>query len=135
MADPHYILDSYAILALLNNEPGAERIASLLIQARNNKVALHMSLLNLGEVAYIIQRRWGEKKVRMMLTYLDNSGIIYEEVGKDRILAAAHLKAQFPIAYADAFAAALANEYSATLLTGDPEFRALTTLLNVEWLA
>ena len=134
MANQHYILDSYAILALLNDEPGAERVASLLTQARNQEITLRMSLLNLGEVAYIVERRQGQEKTRTLLAYLDDIGIMYEEVSRERILAAAHLKAQFPIAYADAFAAALAREYSATLLTGDPEFSALTALTNVEWL-
>ncbi len=50
------------------------------------------------------------------------------------MLAAAHLKARFPIALADAFAAALAQELEAPLLTGDPEFKALEETLTIYWL-
>jgi predicted nucleic acid-binding protein len=50
-------------------------------------------------------------------------------------MAAAHLKAGFSISYADAFAAATAQMHHAILLTGDPEFKALGELLQVEWLA
>jgi uncharacterized protein with PIN domain len=134
LSDHRFVLDSYAILALLNNEAGATRVASLLNQAKDQEINLHMSLINLGEVAYIVERRHGQEKVRTMLAYLENVGILYEEASKERILAAAHLKARFSIAYADAFAAALAGEYSATLLTGNPEFRASSTVLHVEWL-
>jgi uncharacterized protein len=49
--------------------------------------------------------------------------------------AAAHLKAQYPIAYADAFALALAQSKEATLLTGDLEFRQAEKEVSIEWLA
>ena len=49
-------------------------------------------------------------------------------------LAAAHLKAQHPISYADAFVVALAQQMQATLLTGDPEFSQVESLVAVEWL-
>ena len=49
-------------------------------------------------------------------------------------LAAAHLKAHHSIAYADAFAAALALQSSAVLVTGDPEFRHLEDVVEIHWL-
>ncbi len=56
------------------------------------------------------------------------------EANRRRILAAAHLRTNHPIAYADAFAAALAQEFNAVLITGDPEFRALGGAAAIEWL-
>jgi len=52
-------------------------------------------------------------------------------------LAAAHLKTDCPIAYADCFAAALSQLKNATLVTGDPEFSKIKADRNVqiEWLA
>jgi predicted nucleic acid-binding protein len=49
-------------------------------------------------------------------------------------LAAAHLKANHRLSYADAFAAALAREYNAAVVTGDPEFRALGDKVRLAWL-
>jgi predicted nucleic acid-binding protein len=135
VAHNQYILDSYAILALVNDEPGAERVAFLLKQASDPHYVVAMSLNNLGEVAYIIERRWGIEKTQITLAYLEATGIQFVEVEKNRVLSAAHLKAKYPIAYADAFAAALAIEMGATLLTGDPEFQALSSQLDIEWLA
>jgi ribonuclease VapC len=129
-----YVLDSYAILALLNDESGAERVASLLKQASDLEYMVAMSLINLGEVSYIVERRWGIEKTQITLAYLEATNIQFAEVEKNRVLAAAHLKAKYPIAYADAFAAALAIELEATLITGDPEFQALSSLFDIEWL-
>ena len=44
-----------------------------------------------------------------------------EVPGESRIIAAARIKAEHPMAYADAFAAATAIAHEATLWTGDPE--------------
>jgi hypothetical protein len=51
-------------------------------------------------------------------------------------LAAAHIKMDCPIAYADCFAAALSKVKNASLVTGDPEFRKIKADFNVkvEWL-
>jgi predicted nucleic acid-binding protein len=46
---------------------------------------------------------------------------------------AASLKGRFPIAYADAFAAALAQKYNCPLVTGDPELR-LVDQLELDWI-
>lgn len=133
--DNYYILDSYAILALLNDEPSAPRIEMLLQQAQRNEITLSMSLINLGEIAYIIERRWGQEKLRIVLAYLEEAPIKIVPATKERVFAAAHFKARYPIAYADAFAVALAKESSATLLTGDPEFQIISNQITVEWLS
>ena len=54
-------------------------------------------------------------------------------VERELALTAAHIKAKHPLAYADAFAAALAMREEATLVTGDPEFKALDQFLTIEW--
>ena len=49
-------------------------------------------------------------------------------------LEAAHIKASHPLSYADAFVVAVAINQKAIVLTGDPEFESVETLVNVEWL-
>jgi hypothetical protein len=49
------------------------------------------------------------------------------------VLAAAHIKVQHPLAYLDAFAVALPQTKKATLLTGDPEMRAVERGTRIEW--
>jgi ribonuclease VapC len=56
-------------------------------------------------------------------------------VERELALMAAHIKAEHAIAYADTFAAALAQRAGATLVTGDPEFKLLDGVLDIHWLA
>ena len=79
-----------------------------------------MSWLNLGEVAYQIERRHGTAEAAEVIRRL-RAALLLDDVTPERVLAAAHLKAEHPIAFADCFAAATATAHGATLLTGDPE--------------
>jgi predicted nucleic acid-binding protein len=79
-----------------------------------------MSWINLGEVAYIIERLAGAEKAREVVQDLRRR-LTLDLPTQARILEAAHIKALFPMAYADAFAVATAIAHGGTLLTGDPE--------------
>jgi len=79
-----------------------------------------MSWLDLGEVAYQLERRHGHPEAADVVRRL-RSALILDNVSPERVLAAARLKAEHPIAFADCFAAATAAACGSTLLTGDPE--------------
>ncbi len=130
-----WVLDSFAILALLGGEPGGEAVAQLLRQASAEESRILMTWVNLGEVAYIVERRWGEGRLQQALAMLERTGLEIVPAGRDLTLAAAHIKAKHPIAYADAFAAALAMQTKATLVTGDPEFELLKDVVSIHWLS
>lgn len=132
-----YVLDSFAWLAYLRDEPGGVRVLELLesiLDENEGADSAYMSLINMGEVLYAIEREDGLGVAVSALAELDGSPIQMVEVTRNRVLAAAHLKASYRISYADAFAAALCEELDATLLTGDPEFRSLEHRINIEWL-
>ena len=129
-----YVLDSFALLALLGREPGGDEMAHLLKEAQAGEARLLMTWVNLGEVAYIVRRRWGEKRLHRMLATLEATALEVMPVGRELTLAAARIKAEYPLAYADAFAAALAEQAGATLVTGDPEFRLLEESIHIRWL-
>lgn len=130
-----FVLDSYAVFALIQREAGSKRVLELLHQAREGEHILLMSLINLGEVAYHVERRFGVEAVHRLIIQIERAPIQLAGVNRSTVLAAAHLKANHAIAYADAFAAALAQEHNATLVTGDPEFRLLEKVLRIEWLS
>jgi ribonuclease VapC len=132
--DEACVLDSFAVLALLGGEPGSEEVAHLLQQAQEGAMRLLMTWVNFGEVAYIVERRWGQGQLHQMLAGLEETALEVVPVGRELALAAAHVKAEHPLAYADAFAAALAAKTEATLVTGDPEFRLLEDTLRIHWL-
>jgi ribonuclease VapC len=121
-------------LALLNNEPGAARVDELLHLAGDGSIQVYMSLINLGEVLYIVERRLGKERMRSMMAYLDATPLKWVEADRKRVLASAHIKAMYPLAYADVFCVSLACELSATIITSDPEFKPLSELVVIEWL-
>lgn len=129
-----FVLDSFALLALLREEPGAAAVRDLAAKAIDGEIKLLMSEINLGEVFYHTERCYGADEAVETLVEIEAMPIQMVGITRARVLAAAHLKANFPIAYADAFAAALAQEHDAILVTGDPEFRELGEALLVEWL-
>ena len=79
-----------------------------------------MSWINLGEVAYVVERRAGPDRAHRVVREL-RQRLMLDVPTEVRILEAAHLKAGHAMAYADAFAVATAIAHGATLLTGDPE--------------
>jgi predicted nucleic acid-binding protein len=129
-----YVLDSFALLALLGKEEGSDLVADLLQQTQADKIQTRMTWVNVGEVAYIVERRWGTGQVYQVLGTLEATKIDIIPVERSLALAAAHIKAEHPLAYADAFAAALAMAEEATLVTGDPEFKPLEKSLLIQWI-
>ena len=98
-----YILDSFALLAYLENEPGAAIVQAKLQAATNQATLLYLSTINLGELLYIIERERGLTAAQLALAQLQQLPIQRLEASLARILAAAHIKAHVPISYADAF--------------------------------
>ena len=132
---PIYILDSFALLAFLEGEPSADRIQVILQAAQEARAQVYLSVINLGEVLYITERERSLVTAQQVLAVIEQLPLELLDASQTRVLAAAHIKANYPIAYADAFAVAAAQEFQATVVTGDPEFAKVTALIRVEWLA
>lgn len=110
------VLDSWAVVRYLEDaSPAAEAFTDLLGQERPL-----MSWINLGEVHYVLRRLHGEDAATE--TVRDLRDVIDARLPDERLVVdAARIKADHPMAYADAFAAALTVANDATLWTGDPE--------------
>jgi len=129
-----FILDSYAILAYLGGEAGEGRVKEILNDASLGKSHVLLSLINLGEVAYITERERGLAKAQEVLAIIEQLPIEILPVNRQTVLAAAHNKAQYPIAYADAFVITAAQSHEGVVLTGDPEFEAVKDIVPIEWI-
>ncbi len=134
MRKPIYVLDSFAILAYFQAEPGGTKVKELLKQAKAEDAVTSLSLINLGEVIYNTGRKLGDDRAREILDDIMLLPIQLAEVTMARVLAAAQIKTQYPISYADAFAVALAQELNATIVTGDPEFKQVESIVTLFWL-
>ena len=130
-----YILDAYAVVAWLEKEKGYLRVVELLGKAHKKELKLAMSVVNFGEVFYRTAKMHGieeAKRVEGRLRILPIE--IIAPLEERLVMHAAYLKAQYPISYVDAFAAALTEQEKATLLTGDPDFKRVEKKIKIEWL-
>jgi len=128
------VLDSYAVMTFLEDEPGADLVRGLILKAEEGSVKLLMSVVNLGEVWYSIARTTSPETADQYVREIQ--GMAIETVDADWQLTrqAAAFKAEGNIAYGDCFAAALAKDRKADLVTGDKEFKVLEGEINVTWL-
>lgn len=132
-----YVLDSFALLAYLEGEAGMRKVRAALEGAAAGRARVYLSLISLGEVLYVVERERGLVAAQRTLAVVDQLPLEVLAVTRPTVLAAAHVKARFPLAYADAFVAAAAQEREAVVMTGDPEFGPLADagLVAVEWLS
>lgn len=128
------VLDSWALLAYFEKEPGCDRVTELFKEAAEEEKDLLISVVNWGEVLYVIERKHGKEK-REAIDHLMNQ-MHLEVVDADQTLTreAAHLKASGKLSYADCFAAALARTHKATLVTGDRDFKQVESEIKILWL-
>ena len=129
-----FILDSYALLAYLEGEEGADKVKNFLVEAASGTSRTLLSLINLGEVVYITERERGLTNAQEVLAIVEQLPIEILPVDRQTVLEAAHLKAHYPIAYADAFTIAAAQAHGGLIVTGDPEFKVVSELVRIEWL-
>ena len=134
MQESVLVLDSFAVVALLEEQAAAATVAGLLEDAQANRRVLWMTTVNLGEVWYILARRKSEEVADQELARLLEIGILVADVDWVLTRRAARLKTKYRLAYADCFAAALAQQLRCKVVTGDPEFRQLEKEVKVQWL-
>jgi predicted nucleic acid-binding protein len=132
MASP--VLDSFALLAYLRDENGAESIQTLLEKANREDSPLLMTHVSYAEVKYIVLRKDGKEAWSEVESTLGSLPVEFAPTTQALADAAANFKAHHRISLADAFAAALAQEKKAELITGDPEFKALEKEIKIIWL-
>lgn len=133
--DNAYVLDSYALLAHLENETRGAEVTNLLKNATwSNDIELYMSVVNLGEDYYITMRERGEEKAEEVLSFIKLLPLHIIEVDLEATIAASKLKSRYSVAYANCFAASLAKQKDVKVITGDPEFKKLEEEIRVEWI-
>ncbi|MBI1919971.1 MAG: type II toxin-antitoxin system VapC family toxin [Geobacter sp.] len=127
------LFDSFALLRFFHREPGAEKVRGLLAESLESAQERLISAINVGELIYIVQRRFGEQEKLQMLVHLQALEFTILPCPNDLIFRAAELKARYAVSYADAFALASAIEQGADLVTGDPEFKQVEHLVKIIW--
>jgi ribonuclease VapC len=115
-------------------EPGYQKVKSLMVACREGSASGYINRVNLGEVHYKTIRVLGLEGAKDFMENFARLPITIVLPDEPLIWKASELKAQYPISYADCFAAATALIHDASVVTGDPEFKKLTKILSVDWL-
>jgi len=134
MDKPLLVLDSFALLAFFQAEPAGLRVKEIIEQAIRREIHVAITVVNLGEVVYRTVRQHGLERAQQVLAKIEEYQLATVDVDRDLALAAALLKARYRMGYADCFAAALAQQLDATIVTGDPDFRQVEASVAIEWL-
>jgi len=129
-----YVFDASALFAFLRDRPGASKVDELLKEARRGRTKLLMSAVNYGEVYGLILREYGAEQALTAVHAVSPLPIEMLDATPQRAFKAADLKVKHKLYYADSFAAALAIEHKATLVTSDSDFRRLGHAFPVVWL-
>ncbi len=94
-----------------------------------------MNDINIGETFYILARERGLDKAEYFINaILPNLPIIKIGNAFSEVMEAAKIRAQYPISYADCFAVATAIREKAVIITGDPDFKHVEKIVEIDWL-
>jgi predicted nucleic acid-binding protein len=129
------ILDSFAVLAWIQDEPGAQTVEDLLYEAQDEAERVLLNIINLGEVYYCCARVQDISFACDIIEKIRLLPVTIYPCPNDLVLEAAAIKAQFPISYADAFIVATAIRENARIVTGDPDFKKVKHLIEIVWLS
>ena len=123
-----FVLDSSALMALIENEDGADRVESILRVER-----VFLPFLALLEVHYITrqERGQGEADHRYALLKQLPCEILWQ-LDEPTLLTASRFKAGHQMSLSDAIIAAFAQRHSAVLVHKDPELDALAGEVELE---
>ncbi len=116
--DRVYVFDACAVVALLDNEPGAMLVEELL-ESQNQRCIIHV--INACEVYYHLWRLAGESRAGQLEAILNGYGFVLSDLLSSELwYAAGKLKAQWRrVSLADCFCLALAIHEKGTLVTSD----------------
>ncbi len=123
-----YLLDTSALLTLIEDEAGAARVETLF---REHDILIPW--LCLMEVHYISRQERGSREADERYAFFRATGAqILWETSEPVLLTASRYKAEHKLSFADMVIAAFASVAGATLVHKDPEYEVLESELKLE---
>jgi predicted nucleic acid-binding protein len=127
-----YVLDTSALLTVLNNEPGVETVLSILEAAHSGEARVYLPFMALMELEYLSLRQRSQEATRRILTLVEAWPVEVEESTQEWRQEAARVKASASISLADAWTCSLACLVDAELVHKDPEYDAVPGLKTLQ---
>jgi predicted nucleic acid-binding protein len=117
-----YLLDTSALLALYQDESGADTVAGLFAARGRGEAGIYVSFMSIYEITYLAMARGETQNASSLVWRVRSLGM--EEIWPDDDLLrqAASIKAQGGLSVSDSWTAASAAATEAVLVHRDPEF-------------
>ena len=128
------VLDASALIAYLEKESGYEKVKEALVKASETEKPILMSVVNWGEVYYILIKEYGPDKAREVIALIETFPLDIVPDDKETAKQAAYYKAVKKLPYADSFAAAVSKIHKAELMTADKEFKLVEDEIKIAWI-
>ena len=129
------VFDAFPFLVLVRRQNGWQIVQDTVDNAADHNERHLVSLINLGEAYYMLLREEGEEIAERFLAGVMASAFEIVIPSFEQMKRAGHFKARGGLSYADAYAAALAEEHHVPILTGDPEFKDVEKHgIDIDWL-
>ena len=130
-----YVLDASAILRYLDNEAGADRVATIIKAHIAGEARAIVPDLHWGEIAGVVYKRHGTDVMEKVISRLDAFGFESASVTRGRAMDAAIIKVQTGIPYADALGVQLASDSSEHIfITADFDVKPAANCVRIEFL-
>lgn len=127
-----FILDTSAVLTLLNREDGLDAFLTLLDKAKDGQATLFLPFMVLMELEYLLLRKMSAEETLAILMLVSAWPVQIQESTEEWRYQAAQIKARSPLSVADSWVASLAIIYQAELVHKDPEFEQVPGLAMVK---
>jgi predicted nucleic acid-binding protein len=124
-----FVLDTSAILTVLNQEDGLETVVELLDKAKTGQATVYLPFMALMELEYLLLRKISAEETEYLLTLVQAWPVQVVESSEEWRRQAATMKAQTLLSVADAWSASLALWRNAQLVHKDPEYEQIPRLL------
>jgi predicted nucleic acid-binding protein len=128
---PHYVLDTSALLTVLNNEPGVDTVLSILEAAHSGEAQVTLPFMALMELEYLSLRQRSQEETQRMLTLVEAWPVAIEDSTQEWRHEAARVKATASVSLADAWICSLACLVDAELVHKDPEYDTVPDLRSL----
>jgi predicted nucleic acid-binding protein len=128
------VLDASALLAMFFGQPGMEQVRDLFHKAAEADKSMFISAVNWAEVLYKLERKHGKEGLETARHFELTMPLDVAPLDRELAESAAHLKNEYDLGLADAFAAALAKHKKAELVTADHEFKSVEKEIKIIWL-
>ena len=129
---PAFVLDTSAVLTILNREDGLGAVLTLLDKAQDPEYVIYMPFMALMELEYLLLRRVSPEETMAILALVKAWPVQVQESTEEWRHQASMIKAQASLSVADAWIASLALVHSAELVHKDPEYEHLPDLPMVK---